>query len=68
MKNQVLISKTTHKTRLAAGEGVVGKLFVIFTTISGMFDARLFSLNFSPTALVAASARVITLKTTTIKG
>ena len=33
-----------------------------------MFYARSFSLNFTAPALVAAFARVITIKTTTIKG
>jgi hypothetical protein len=33
-----------------------------------MFHARSFSLNFAVPAPVAASARVITIKTTTIKG
>jgi hypothetical protein len=33
-----------------------------------MFHARSFSLNPAASALVAALARVITLKTTTIKG
>ncbi len=33
-----------------------------------MFNARSFSLNFAAPALVAASARVITIKTTTITG
>jgi hypothetical protein len=33
-----------------------------------MFHARSFSLNFAAPAQVAASARVITIKTTTIKG
>ena len=33
-----------------------------------MFYARSFSLNFAAPALVAAFARVITIKTTTIKG
>jgi hypothetical protein len=33
-----------------------------------MFHARPFSLNFDAPASVAALARVITLKTTTIKG
>jgi hypothetical protein len=38
------------------------------TTIAVMFHARTFSLNFAVTAPVAAFARVITIKTTTIKG
>jgi hypothetical protein len=38
------------------------------TTITAMFHARSFSLNFAAPALVAANARVITIKTTTIKG
>jgi len=38
------------------------------TTIAAMFHARSFSLNFAAPALVAARARVITIKTTTIKG
>jgi hypothetical protein len=33
-----------------------------------MFHARSFSLNFATPALVAARARAITIKTTTIKG
>jgi hypothetical protein len=33
-----------------------------------MFNARLFSLNFAIAATAAAGARVITTKTTTIKG
>ena len=33
-----------------------------------MFYARSFSLNFAAPALVAANARVNTIKTTTIKG
>jgi hypothetical protein len=33
-----------------------------------MFYARLFSLNLAAPALVAVFARVITIKTTTIKG
>ncbi len=33
-----------------------------------MFHARTFSLNFAPPALAAGRARVITIKTTTIKG
>jgi hypothetical protein len=33
-----------------------------------MFHARSFFLNFAAPALVAACARVITIKTTTIKG
>lgn len=33
-----------------------------------MFYARMFSLNFAAPALVAAFARVNTIKTTTIKG
>jgi hypothetical protein len=33
-----------------------------------MFHACSFSLNFAASALAAASARVITIKTTTIKG
>jgi hypothetical protein len=33
-----------------------------------MFHARTFSLNFAASALVAADARVNTIKTTTIKG
>jgi hypothetical protein len=33
-----------------------------------MFHARSFSLNFAAPTLVAAHARVITIKTTTIKG
>jgi len=33
-----------------------------------MFHARLFSLNFAAPAQVAAGARAITTKTTTIKG
>jgi hypothetical protein len=33
-----------------------------------MFHARSFSLNFAAAALVAVGARVITIKTTTIKG
>jgi hypothetical protein len=38
------------------------------TTIVIMFHARSFSLNFAAPALVAARARAITIKTTTIKG
>ncbi len=38
------------------------------TTIVVMFYARSFSLNFAAPALVAAFARVNTIKTTTIKG
>ncbi len=37
-------------------------------TIAAMFHARSFSLNFTAPALVAAGARAITIKTTTIKG
>jgi hypothetical protein len=33
-----------------------------------MFHARSYSLNFAAPALVAVSVRVITIKTTTIKG
>ncbi len=38
------------------------------TTILAMFHARLFPLNLAVITPVATSARVITIKTTTIKG
>lgn len=37
-------------------------------TISAMFHARLFSLNFATATTAVAGARAITTKTTTIKG